>query len=240
MGMTWTNTKPALLRRLKRWGDFTSTEALSRFYEAVITACNRIRRAGEWDWKNAHENVVTTAGNLGPYDAPASFYRMVLERKVYLYGFADTLGQVMAPILETDTTRWHVIYRVTDGKLYFRSDPGAGTVTFNFVATIDNNPTEGNATTMVEAMPGNLFDVLADFLEADFLGESPDTKAEAIAMMNEAAANLAIEYNEFEKGKPRQRQRSPRGVDGYPLDGMGRQISIHRRSTGGYPRGRHH
>ncbi len=238
MGMIWADTEPALLRRLKRWGDFHTEAALSRFYESVITACTRIRRKGEWDWKSVHADIVTTQGNVGPYDAPPSFYRMALQRKVYQYGYSDTNGQVLAPILDTDSERWDVVYRVTDGKLYFRRDPGAGTVQFNFVAVIDNSPTEANAQLMVEAMPGNLFDILVDFMEADFLDESPDTKADGIAQLNKAMVNLDKEYAEFEKGKPRQRQRSVRGMDGYPLDGMGQQISIHKPNFGRFPRGR--
>jgi hypothetical protein len=238
MGMVWANTKPALLRKLKRFGGFTSTEALSRFYESVITASTQIRRKGEWDWKNDTADLITTAGNLGPYDAPATFYRMALQRKVYQYGYTDTNGQILAPILETDSSRWDVIYRVQDGKLLFRSDPGAGTLTFNFVATVDNNPTEANAQAMVEAMPGNLFDILVKLIEADFLDESQDTKADSIAMLNKAAVDLEMEYQEFLKGKPRQAQRAPRGMDGHVLDGLGQQRSIGRRVAGRYPRGR--
>lgn len=235
--MLWSATKPAILRRLKRWGGFTSEAAQARLWESTITACTRIRRKGEWPWKNQTAKIQTTAGTLGPYAAPTDFYRMALQRKVYQYGFSDTLGQVLAPILETDTQRWDVIYRVSDGQLYFRSDPGTASLTFNFVATIDNNPTEANAQIYVEAMPGDLFDILVDFIEADFLGESPDTKADGVAKLNEAQVNLDKEYAEVLKGMPRQRQRSPRGVDGQPLDGMGQQTSIKRGSSGLYPRG---
>jgi hypothetical protein len=238
MSMVWANTGPALLRRLKRYGGFTSDEALARFYTAVINGCNMIRRGKEWDWKNSQADIATTGGSTGPYDAPASFYRMALSRKVYLYGYSDTLGQILAPVLDSDSDRWDVIYRVSDGKLYFRKDPGTGTVTFNFVATIDDNPTEANAQLLVEAMPGNLSDILADFVEADFLDESPDTKADSIAMLNKATAKLEAEYSEFLKGKPAQRQRSPRGMDGYPLDGLGQQTSIQKPNYGRFPRGR--
>lgn len=235
--MDWTVTKPALLRRLKRWGGFTAEASLLRFYEACITACNRIRRKGEWDWLNSQAPIVTTAGTLGPYNAPATFGRLALERKVYLYGYSDVQGQVLAPILESASQRWDVVYRVADGKLWFRADPGSGTVTFNFVAVLDNNPTEANAEILVEAMPGNLFDVLADFLEADFLGESKDTKADGIAKLNEATTNLDLEYAVHLRGKPRQRQRSPKGMDGMSLDGLGQPISIRKRNYGRYPRG---
>lgn len=236
--MDWTVTKPAIIRRMKRWGGFTTEAAQLRLWESVITACVRIRRKGEWPWKNQSADITTTQGTLGPYDAPESFYRMALQRKVYQYGFSDTNGQVLAPILETDSNRWDVVYRVSDGKLWFRNDPGTGTLSFNFVAAVDNDPTEANAQAYVEVMPGNLFDILMDFVEADFLGESQDTKADGIAKLNEATANLTMEYDEILKGLPRQRQRSPRGVDGRPLDGLGQQISIKRGPSGLYPRGR--
>lgn len=237
MGMTWSVTKPALLRKLKRWGGFQSEASLARFYEAVISACTKIRRKGEWPWKIDHADIVTTEGNLGPYDAPENFYRMAMERKVYKYGFTDTNGQVIAPILQTDSSDWDATYRVTDQKLYFRDNPGSGTISFNFIGTVDNDPTDASAQLMVEAMSGSLFDVLADFVEADFLGESPDTKADGIAKLNEAMVNLDLEYNEQEKGRARQRQRSPRGMDGRPFDGLARQASIQKANRSRWPRG---
>lgn len=231
MSMLWSVTKPALLRRLKRWGGFTSETSLARFYEATITACTKIRREGDWDWKRSNAEITTTAGLLGPYDAPATFYRMALEKKIYAYGYGDSGGQVMAPVLSTDTQAWEVVFRVATGKLHFRSDPGAGVVIFNFVPMIDNNPTDANAQAMVELMPGNLFDILADFIEADFLGESKDTKADGALKFNEASINLRLEFKEFQKGANRQRQRSPRGVAGVPFDGIGAQTNL--RGRGG-------
>jgi hypothetical protein len=235
--MEFTDVKAAIITRLARYQAFQSEAALSRLYEAIIISAGRIRRQGEWDWKNSTESLATTAGNLGPYDPPTSLYRLALEKRIYRYGYSDTAGVVLAPIRRTDTEFYDLIYRVEDGKLYFRDDPGTGTHMINYLAELPSTPSEANAALVVEIMPGNLYDILANFVEAEFLNESPDTAAEASNKLQIADIDLKREWREYSKGRHRQRQRSPRGQNGLPvLDGIGQGFPLRGRRAGIYPR----
>jgi hypothetical protein len=234
--MLWSTTSEALKTRVARYGTFIEESSLARFYEAILRASLLIRRKGEWPWKNTTDTLTTTAGVLGPYTPPTNFYRLAQEKKVYQYGYTDSDGLVLAPVRFTDSTRWDLIYRVDQDAFYFRDDPGTGSVTVNFIAEFDATPTEANATAAVTLIPGNLYDIFADFVEADFHMESGDTRQDGLLLMQKADINLSKEWEEYEKGRPKQRQRSPRGMDGYPMDGMGRPMSIRGPGVARYPR----
>lgn len=236
--MDWDDTKPALIAHLSRYNSFVTEAALGRFYQAVLKSAAKIRRKGEWWWKNQTATLTTTAGLKGPYDPPETFYRFALERKIYRFGFTDADGVVLAPIRETQTQRFDLLYRVEDGKFYFRDDPGASVLTLNFVGELSNAPTDANARAAVELMPGNLYDALAGFVEAEFLNDSPDTASEGLNALKLADINLSAEWDEFDKGRNRQKQRSPRGIDGRPLDGMGQSYAMLKGRSFRFPFGR--
>lgn len=235
--MDWDDTKTALISRLSRYNAFLTEASLARLYQAVLNACAEIRRKGEWPWKNQTDSLATTAGNKGPYAPPDGFLRFALERKVYRYGFTDPEGVVLAPIRPTDSNQYDLLYREEDGMLYFREDPGTATLTLNYIGQIANAPTEDNAQAAVEIMPGNLYQPLAEFVEGEFLRDSPDTRAEGLEILKLADIHLTQEWDEYAKGRSRQKQRSPRGIDGRPFDGLGQAPNIRTSPNGVWPRG---
>lgn len=236
--MDWDDTKPALIAHLSRYNTFLTEAALGRFYQAVLMACAEIRRKGEWWWKNTTDTLATTAGVKGPYAPPTGFFRFALERRIYRFGYTDPDGVVLAPVRETETQKWDLLYRVEDKKLYFRDDPGTGTVTINFVEEIGNNPTDANCRAAVELMPGDLYQPLAEFTEGYFLNDSPDTSQEGLTKLKLADIHLTQIWDDFDKGRNKQRQRAPRGVDGRVFDGFGQATSIHKGHPAWYPRNR--
>lgn len=238
--LTWAGTsgvKAALISRLSRYNAFYTEPALARLYQAVLGAYAEVRRKGEWPWKNQTAEIVTTAGTKGPYDPPATFYRFALKRQIYRYAYTDAEGVVLAPIRESDTQEWDLLYRVEDGKFYFRSDPGDATLTLNFQAEISAAPTEENAQAAVESMPGNLYEPFAEFVEGKFLWDSPDTRNEGIEILKLADIHLTQEWEEYDKGRNRQKQRAIRGMDGWPIDGLGQAYSMRQGPRGVWPRG---
>jgi hypothetical protein len=238
--MEWDGTsgvKAALISRLSRYNAFLTEASLARLYQAVLDGYAEIRRKGEWAWKNQTDTLTTTSGNKGPYNPPAGFYRFALKRQIYRYAFTDAEGVVLAPIRESETQSWDLLYRVEDGKLYFREDPGDQTLTLNFQGEVDPAPTEQNARAAVESMPGNLYQPLAEFVEGAFLRDSPDTRSEGLELMKLADIHLSQEWEEYDKGRNRQRQRAIRGMDGRPIDGLGQAHSIHGGPRGVWPRG---
>lgn len=238
--MTWDGTggvKAALISRLSRYNAFLTEASLARLYQAVMGGYAEIRRKGEWPWKNQAEPLTTTAGNKGPYAPPSGFYRFALKRQIYRYAYTDAEGVVLAPIRETDTQQWDLLYRVEDGMLYFREDPGDQTLTLNFQEELDPTPTEANAQAAVESMPGNLYEPLAEFVEGAFLRDSPDTRPEGLELLRLADIHLTQEWEEYDKGRNRQKQRAIRGMDGRVIDGLGQASSFQRGTRGVWPRG---
>lgn len=238
--MSWdgdSGVKAALISRLSRYNAFLTAASLARLYQATLDGYAEIRRKGEWPWKNQNADLVTTAGKLGPYVPPTGFYRFALKRQIYRYAFTDADGVVLAPIRETDIQQWDLLYREEDGMFYFRSDPGDNTLTLNFQGEINTAPTEANAKAAVESMPGNLYQPLAEFVEGSFLRDSPDTRPEGLELIKLADIHLTQEWEEFDKGRNRQKQRAIRGMDGYPIDGLGQAYSIQRGPRGIWPRG---
>lgn len=236
--MDWDDTKPALIARLSRYNAFQTEAALARFYQAVLNASAEIRRKGEWPWKNQTDTLSTTAGSKGPYAPPSGFLRFALTRKIYRYGFTDPEGVVLAPVRPTESQSWDLLYREEDGMFYFREDPGTHTLTLNFVGEFANAPTEDNARAAVEVMPGDLYQCLGEFVEGEFLRDSPDTRNEGLELLKIADLHLTQIWTDIDKGRSKQRQRSPRGIDGRPFDGLGRSASIHKGPWQIYPRGR--
>lgn len=230
--------KAALISRLSRYNAFITEASLARLYQATLDAYAEIRRKGEWPWKNQTDSLATTAGNKGPYTPPSGFYRFALKRQIYRYAFTDADGVLLAPIRETDTQSWDLLYRVEDGSFYFREDPGTGTLTLNYQGELNPTPTEANAKAVVESMPGNLYQPLAEFVEGGFLRDSPDTRNEGLELFKIADIHLTQEWEEFDKGRNRQKQRAIRGMDGLPIDGMGRAYSMRTGNRGIWPRGR--
>jgi hypothetical protein len=235
--MAWDDTKAALISRLSRYNAFLTEASLARLYQAVLDAYAEVRRKGEWPWKNQTATLTTTAGNKGPYDPPAGFHRFALKRQIYRYAFTDADGVLLAPIRETDTQAWDLLYRVEDGKFYFREDPGTQDLTLNFQGEQANAPTEANAQEAVESMPGDLYQPFAELVEGWFLWDSPDTRPEGLEKIRIADIHLTQVWEEFDKGRNRQKQRSPRGMDGRPFDGLGQATSFQRGTRGVWPRG---
>lgn len=238
--MVWDGTsgvKAALISRLSRYNAFLTDASLARLYQATLDAYAEIRRKGEWPWKNQNATLTTTAGNKGPYAPPTGFYRFALKRQIYRYAYTDAEGVVLAPIRETDSQIWDLLYRVEDGMFYFRDDPGTQDLTLNFQMEIDPGPSEENAQAAVESMPGNLYQPLAEFVEAHFIRDSPDMRAEGLELLKLADIHLTQEWDEFDKGRNRQKHRAIRGMDGRPIDGLGQSYGIQTGARGVWPRG---
>lgn len=213
----------------QRFGVFIEEASITRLYMAVSRAVVAIRRnagRGDWPWVNAQAQIATTDGTLGPYSMPAEFYRFAMESKVYRYGYTEASGQVLAPVRASETSRHDLIYRVDEGALYFRDNPGTTTITVNFLPEFDATADETTINAALTLIPGNLFDVLADFVVADFMAESPDTESIGNSSLQKADINLALEWQNYRRGMVKQRQRSPKGMDGHPFDGIGRPNNL--------------
>ena len=214
--LTLAGVEAQLKARAANLGSFTATGSVNRLRYAILRALQTLSHLRDWKWLNQSHDLTTTAGNLGPYDAPESFLRFAALQQTSLFGF--TQKDLIGPILATDEKVYTPYFRIEDGKILFFDDPGDGTLTLNYIAETSNSITEGDLGESVAMVPNGLEPALLDYAMADLLRYLPNG-AGLVPPMLQSARALAEDYWQQEFMGTVQRGIHPRGLNKELMDG---------------------
>jgi hypothetical protein len=209
MALVLADVEAQLKARAANLGSFTATGSVNRMRYAILRGLQTLRNLRDWRWLNQSYSLPTTAGNLGPYDAPESFLRFAALQQTSLFGFVQK--DLIGPILSTDEKVYTPYFRIEDGKILFFDDPGDGTVTVNYVAEPSSDISEGALGESVAAVPNGLEPALLDYAMADLLRYLPNG-AGLVPPMLQSARALAEDYWQQEFMGTVQRGIHPRGL----------------------------
>jgi hypothetical protein len=223
MSVTLAGVEAQLKARAANLGSFTATGSVNRMRYAILRGLQTLRNLRDWKWLNQTATLTTTAGNLGPYDAPESFMRFAAQQQTSLFGFVQK--DLIGPILATDSHIYTPYFRIEDGKILFFDDPGDGDLTLNYVAEANNDITEGALGASVAAVPTGLEPALMDYAMADLLRYLPNG-AGLIQPMLQSARSLAEDYWQQEFMGTVQRGIHPRGLNKELMDSHAQLPSI--------------
>ena len=216
MSVTLSGVEAQLKARAANLGSFTATGSVNRMRYAILRGLQTLSNLRDWRWLNQNHILTTTAGNLGPYDAPESFLRFAAQQQVSLFGFVQK--DIIGPILSTDQKTYTPYFRIEDGKILFFDDPGDGNLTLNYVAEIGNDIAEAALGESVAMVPNGLEPSLLDYAMADLLRYLPNG-AGLVPPMLQSAKSLAEDYWQQEFLGSVQRGIHPRGLNKELMDG---------------------
>lgn len=213
-----------LKNRFAQWGNFTQTASLNRLRYAQLSALRRIWRSQDWDFKKSTATIVTTDGNLGPYDAPSGMVRFCQVRRLSVFGYADRY--ILAPIIpNVEGERITPFVNISDGKLYFVNNPGNSTLTLNYVGAISNAIDDTNMGESYTHFPDQFIDAVLEFAEADLLKYIPGMGQEA--QIHEALGKqITKELWEDATVDVYQKTIAPKGLNQKAVDFVARQITV--------------
>jgi hypothetical protein len=218
MALSQAVVEAELQQRLKTaLGTFTSTPDLLRLRMAILDGLRVIWHAKEWRFKNQTASLTTsTATGKGPYDPPADFYK--LAQRLNLYRFACDEAQILAPIKDSATAAYFLWIDVETGKLFFANSPGDTTLTLNYQAEFDDDV--ANLAATISLFPGSVFRALGYLSKVSLYEDSPQFAGLAEPERQKGMEALEVAWQDYNQGQARQRQMSPRGLNGLSLDGM--------------------
>lgn len=221
--LTLAGVEAQLKARAANLGSFTATGSVNRMRYAILRGLQTLSHLRDWRWLNQNHPLTTTAGNLGPYDAPESFLRFAALQQTSLFGF--TQKDVIGPILSTEQHIYTPYFRIEDGKIMFFDDPGDGTLTLNYIAETSNDIAEGALGESVAMVPNGLEPALLDYAMADLLRYLPNG-AGLVPPMLQSARSLAEDYWQQEFMGLVQRGIHPRGLNKELMDNHAQVPSI--------------
>lgn len=223
MSLSLTSVENEIRARAGNLGGFNSTGAITRMRYSILRALQTLSSLRDWRWLNRTTTITTTSGNLGPYDAPASFLRFAALRQVSLFGF--TSKDVLGPILATDEKIYTPYFRIDNDSIYFFDDPGDGSVTLNYVAEVDDSIVEGELDASLAIVPNGLKPALIEYAMADVLGYVPNGAGLAQGKL-QLARTYAEDYWHQEFAGNVQRGISPKGVNKVSIDNHAQMPSL--------------
>lgn len=224
MALSKSLVEAELSQRLKSaLGTFTTTADLQRLQMAYLGGLRKIWHAKEWRFKHKTATLVTTAAiGTGPYPAPADFYKLAQEIRIYRFAHDD--NQILAPVKDALTASYFLWIDGATGSLYFVSSPGDSTLTLNYQPGFDNDV--ANIAATVVLFPSSLMDVLYYFTKANLYEDLPQFEGLVPSIQQQGMAALEVVWQDYNQGQARQRQMAPRGLNGGTLDGMADPIPL--------------
>lgn len=176
--MTLADKLEVIKRRLAAVGVFAAAgEAEKRLKDSFIRGLFLLWSLHDWDFKNKTATITTTDGTLGPYSLPTGFIRIARTLKLHYFGYSLDRTQV-EPIKDDQDAlkRYDLYFNEEDSKLYFFTNPGAASLTLNYVDTID--PDIDNLSTELTDWPEGLWPALEEYIVGDQIKRLPGLKRE--------------------------------------------------------------
>jgi len=213
--MILTDVRADLRRNLDWLGAFASTNGQERLDNAILSGLWRIWSAKEWDFKWSQQTLETTSGNKGPYDTASNYYVSAPNHRHNRFAYFPDV-QTIAPIADSETRTWDMYYNESDGKFYFRDDPGTASLTVNYQAKFDRS--RDNLTATILVFPDDLYYALESFVTAEL--RSIGSPAESMQYEQKGFALVDVAWSDYSRGKKRPTVRGVRGVNGVTYDGI--------------------
>lgn len=213
-----------LKSRFAQWGGFNQTSSQSRLKYAQLSALRRIWRSHDWDFKKSTATLVTTDGDLGPYVAPSGMVRFCQVRRLSSFGYVDRY--VLAPIIpDSDSERIVPFLNISDGNIYFVSNPGTSTLTLNYIGSISNAIDDVNLGLTYALFPDYFLDAILEYTLSDLIKYIPGMAQEA--SMHEAMGRQIVKENwEEATNDLYQKTIAPKGLNQMGVDFIARQITV--------------
>ena len=224
MGLALTSVEAEVKSRLRSVGAFTAPQSIERMRYGILRAATTLANLRDWAYLNATETMTTTDGTLGPYDAPENFLRLASHYQVSLFGFLEK--DVLSPILATDDAIYTPYFQIQDGKIYFFSNPGSGSVVLNYVAVIVDDIEESALTATLAIIPSGLKPSLVDYAVADVMDDLPSSDTKVDRLVQKARASAEDYWHQSTLSQV-QRGISPKGVNKVSMDNHAQSMSIY-------------
>lgn len=230
MPLVLADVEDELKNRARVLGAFASSGSSDRLRYAIRKAAFQAWTKQDWDFKNSTEEIVTSAGNLGPYSAPSGLVRFASTHRKAFFGFYEK--DVLVPILSTDVADFTPYIRVQDGMLFFVQDPGNQTLTLNYLASFSNSIEDAELTASLAHFDDGLNDAIQTLAIADLWKDLPGMQ-EAARTKELEGLGLVDAYWEDVTLDKYQKTIAPKGLNRVPVDFVARVVTVLGLSMGG-------
>ncbi len=223
MSLVLADMELELKNRARILGAFAASDSVDRMRYAIRKAAFQAWTRQDWDFKKSSATISTTAGNLGPYVAPAGLVRFCTVNKLALFGFADT--EILMPIHGSDSFQYFPYIKIQDGALYFISDPGTATLTLNYVGGFNNDISQTSLAASLLSFDSGLQDAILELAYADLMKDLPGNLEESRERMKDGLFAVDAYWEEATRGKY-QTTISPKGLNGVNIDFYARTVTV--------------
>lgn len=223
MALVLADMETEIKNRMSAMGAFSASASIARMRYAIRKAAFQVWTRQDWDFKNSKLVIATTAGTLGPYDAPTGLVRFATRLKLATFGFADK--DILAPINSSDSQEYLPYLTIQDGKIYFVSDPGSASLTLNYLGSFSNAVDDAGLAASLLVFDDGLNDAILELAFGDIVKMLPGKLEEGRERMKDGLFAADAYWEDATRDKW-QKTISPKGLNGIPIDFYARTVTI--------------